>query len=122
MVRRAGEQRISAGGWVWSRQKVPMRWLSRRPLSTSARYVGMLYAGAVIFSEAVFQTLRGVTGGTGLSWVSFGASLAQMGDVIFRVEPRYDTPWEVSLLAVVLVIALSAWVLARRVRGVEIVT
>ena len=96
--------------------------LALSSLSTSARYVGMLYAGAVIFSEAVFQTLRGVTGGgTGLSWVSFSASLAQVGDVIFRIEPRYDTPWGVSLLAVALVIALSAWVLARRVRGVEIV-
>ncbi len=96
--------------------------LALSSLSTSARYVGMLYAGAVIFSEAVFQTLRGVTGGTGLSWVSFGASLAQVGDVIFRVEPRYDTPWGVSLLAVAAIVALSAWVLARRVRGVEIVT
>lgn len=96
--------------------------LALSSLSTSARYVGMLYAGAVIFSEAVFQTLRGVTGGTGLSWVSVGASLAQVGDVIFRVEPRYDTPWAVSLLAVVAVVALSAWVLCRRVRGVEIVT
>ncbi len=95
--------------------------LALSSLSTSARYVGILYAGAVIFSEAVFQTLRGVTGGTGLSWVSFGASLAQVGDVIFRVEPRYDTPWGVSLAAVTVIIAVSAWVLARRVRGVEIV-
>ena len=76
----------------------------------------------MIFSEAVFQTLRGVTGGTGLSWVSFSASAAQVGDVIFRVEPRYDTPWGVSLLAIAAVIVLSAWVLARRVRGVEVVT
>ena len=96
--------------------------LALSSLSTSARYVGMLYAGAAIFSEAVFQTLRGVTGGTGLSWVSFGASLTQVGDVIFRVEPRYETPWGFSLLAVAAVVALSAWVLARRVRGVEIVT
>ena len=96
--------------------------LALSSLSTSARYAGMLYAGAVIFTEAVFQTLRGVTGGTGLSWVSFSASLAQVGDVIFRVEPRYDTPWGVSLAAVAAVIAVSAWVLARRVRGVEIVT
>ena len=96
--------------------------LALSSLSTSARYAGVLYAGAVIFSEAVFQTLRGVTGGTGLSWVSFSASLAQVGDVIFRVEPRYDTPWGVSLLAVAMVIAVSAWVLARRVRGVEVVT
>ena len=96
--------------------------LALSSLSTSARYVGMLYAGAVIFSEAVFLTLRGVTGGTGLSWVSFGASLAQVGDVIFRIEPRYDTPWGVSFAAVAGIIAVSAWVLARRVRGVEIVT
>ncbi len=96
--------------------------LALSSLSTSSRYVGMLYAGAVIFSGAVFQTLRGVTDGTGLSWLSFSASLAQVGDVIFRVEPRYDTPWGISLLAVAVVILLSAWVLARRVRGVEIVT
>ena len=96
--------------------------LALSSLSNSARYVRMLYAGAVIFSEAVFQTLRGVTGGSGLSWVSFGANLAQVGDVIFRVEPRYDTPWGVSLLAVAGLIGLSAWVLVRRVRGVEIIT
>lgn len=95
--------------------------LALSSLSTSARYVGVLYAGAVIFSEAVFQVLRGVTGGTGLSWLSFSASLAQVGDVVFRVEPRYDTPWGVSLAAVAAVVALSAWVLARRVRGVEVV-
>ena len=35
---------------------------------------------------------------------------------------RYDTPWGVSLLMVVAVVALSAWILARRVRGVEVVT
>ena len=96
--------------------------LALSSLSTSARYVGMLFAGALIFSEAVFQTLRGVTGGTGLSWVSFSANLAQVGDVIFRIEPRYDTPWGVSLAAVAAIIALSAWVLVHRVRGVEVVT
>ncbi len=96
--------------------------LALSSLSTSARYVGMLFAGALIFSEAVFQTLRGVTGGTGLSWVSFSANLAQVGDVIFRIEPRYDTPWGVSLAAVAAIIAVSAWVLVHRVRGVEVVT
>ena len=96
--------------------------LALSSLSTSARHVGMLFAGALIFSEAVFQTLRGVTGGTGLSWVSFSANLAQVGDVIFRIEPRYDTPWGVSLAAVAAIIALSAWVLVHRVRGVEVVT
>ena len=96
--------------------------LALSSLSTSARYVGMLYAGAVIFSDVVFDALRIATGSSGMSWLSFGASLAQVGDVIFRVEPRYDTPWGVSLLAVAALIGVSAWVLARRVRGVEVVT
>ena len=91
-------------------------------LSTSARYVGILYAGAVIFSGAMFDVLRAVTGSTAWSWISFTASQQQVGDVIFRADPRYDTPWGISLLMVVAVVALSAWILARRVRGVEVVT
>ena len=42
--------------------------------------------------------------------------------VIFRQEPRFDTPWQVSLIVVLGLIALSVSVLERRVRGVEIVT
>ena len=96
--------------------------LALSSLSNSARFVGMLYAGALLFSEAVFQTLRGVTGSTGVSWVSFSANLAQVGDVVFRMEPRYSTPWGVSLLAVMVVLGVSVWILDRRVRGVEVVT
>ena len=70
----------------------------------------------------MFGTLRQVTGRTDLSWVSFSASLNQLGDVIFRIEPRYDTPWGVSLLVVLVLVALSLWVLERRIRGVEVVT
>ena len=96
--------------------------LALSSLSNSARFVGMLYAGALLFSEAVFQTLRGVTGSTGVSWVSFSANLAQVGDIVFRMEPRYSTPWGVSLLAVMVVLGVSVWILDRRVRGVEVVT
>ena len=96
--------------------------LALSSLSTSARYVGILYAGAVIFTGAMFDVLRGVTGSTAWSWMSFTASQQQVGDVIFRADPRYDTPWGISLLMVVAVVALSAWILARRVRGVEVVT
>ena len=96
--------------------------LALSSLSTSARYVGVLYAGALLFTEAVFGVLRGVTGSTAMSWVSFTANLSQVGDVIFRMTPRYDTPWPLSLGMVVLVIVVSAWVLERRVRGVEVVT
>jgi hypothetical protein len=42
--------------------------------------------------------------------------------VIFRLTPRYSTPWQVSLIVVLGLIVLSLSVLERRVRGVEVVT
>jgi hypothetical protein len=41
--------------------------------------------------------------------------------VVFRVAPRYDTPWALSLGVVVALVAVSLLVLERRVRGVEVV-
>ena len=96
--------------------------LALSSLSTSARYVAVLYAGAVLFTDAIFGTLSAVTRSTGSSWLSFRANLAQIGDVVFRMPPRYDTPWVVSFAMIVALIAVSTWVLARRVRGVDVVT
>jgi hypothetical protein len=62
-----------------------------------------------------------VTRSTSLSWISFSANLTQVGDVIFRQPLKYDTPWQVSLLMIVGLIAVSGVILARRVRGVEVV-
>jgi hypothetical protein len=45
-----------------------------------------------------------------------------MIDVIFRVQPRYDTsPW-VSALVIVALLGTASYVLNRRVRGVEVVS
>jgi polyferredoxin len=63
-----------------------------------------------------------ITGSTSLSWLSLGANLTQVVDVIFRLTPRYATPWQVSLLVVLGLMVLSFSVLERRVRGVEVVT
>ena len=95
--------------------------LALSSLSNSSRYVGILYAALVFFTQALYGVLRFVTGNTSLSWVSFSFNLEQVGDAIFRLPPRYDTPWTVSLLMIGLLIAGSAFVLERRVRGVEIV-
>jgi ABC-type transport system involved in multi-copper enzyme maturation permease subunit len=96
--------------------------LALSSLSKSSRYVGILYAGAMFFSEAIFAVLRLILGGTGASWISFPANLNQVIDVIFRLRPRYETPWIVSLLALVGLVVVSISVLERRVRGVEVVT
>ena len=95
--------------------------LALSSLSNSSRYVGILYAALLFFTQALYGVLRFVTGSTSLSWVSFSFNLEQVGDAIFRLPPRYDTPWTVSLLMIGLLIAASAFVLERRVRGVEIV-
>jgi ABC-2 type transport system permease protein len=96
--------------------------LALSSLSNSSRYVGILYTGAVLFTDAIFATLRGITGSTAMSWVSFPATLAQLGDLIFRVPLRYTTPAAVSFIVVLALVAVSMSVLERKVRGVEVVT
>ena len=96
--------------------------LALSSLSNSSRFVAVMYTGAMLFSEAVFNVLRGITGSTAMSWLSFPASLNQVGDIIFRMKPRYDTPPLVSLIVLLAVVAVSISVLERKVRGVEVVT
>jgi ABC-2 type transport system permease protein len=97
--------------------------LALSSLSKSSRYVGILYAGILFFSAAIYGAMYAITGGsTTLSYLSLGANLTQVVDVIFRLTPRYATPWPVSLTVLLGLIVLSISVLERRVRGVEIVT
>jgi ABC-2 type transport system permease protein len=96
--------------------------LALSSLSKSSRYVAILYAGAYWFSHAVFGVIYAITGSTRLSWLSLPGNLNQVGDLIFRVQPRYSTPAVVSLVAMAVVIGVCIWVLERRVRGVEVVS
>ena len=96
--------------------------LALSSLSKSARYVGILYVGITFFTTAIYGALYAITGSSRVSWISIGANVSQVVDVVFRLKPRYATPWEVSLLVIVGLVVLSISVLERRVRGVEIVT
>jgi len=95
--------------------------LALSSLSTNSRFVGILYTALIFFSDALYGVMRAVTGSTSVSWIAFGNNLAQVGDVIFRVPLRFETPWIVSLAVVLTLIGLSALILERRIRGVEIV-
>ena len=75
--------------------------LALSSLSNSSRYVGILYAALLFFSQALFGVLRFVTGDTRLSWISVPFDLNQVGDAIFRLPLRYDTPWPLSLAVLV---------------------
>ncbi|MGE3841209.1 MAG: hypothetical protein AB7I50_06450 [Vicinamibacterales bacterium] len=96
--------------------------LALSSLSNSSRFVAVLYAGLVLFTRALFEVSRGVTGSSSASWLSVSASLEQVGDFVFGQRLRYDTPVAVSVLVVFLLVGLSAVVLSRRIRGVEVVT
>lgn len=98
-----------------------MTMLALSSLSKSSRFVGIMYAGLMFFTSAFFNAVRGITGKSSLAWLSPSAALEQLGDVIFRLKPRYDLPAVVAVLAIVVLIALSAVILEKRVRGVEVV-
>jgi hypothetical protein len=95
--------------------------LALSSLSKSSRYVGILYAGVIFFTQAMYGVLYEVTRDTSWAWVSVNANLTQIIALIFRMRPQYATPWPVSLAVILGVIALSALILEKRVRGVEVV-
>jgi ABC-2 type transport system permease protein len=95
--------------------------LALSSLSNNSRFVGILYAALLFFTSALYGVLRVITTQSLLSWVSLGNNLEQLGDLLFRIPLRYATPWPVSLLMIAAVVGLSAVVLERRVRGVEVI-
>jgi ABC-type transport system involved in multi-copper enzyme maturation permease subunit len=95
--------------------------LALSSLSRSSRYVGILYAGLIFFSQAIYGVLYALTRDSRLAWVSLPLDLAQLGDAIFQLPQRLDMPLWLAVTMVVAVIAVSAVILERRVRGVEIV-
>jgi hypothetical protein len=95
--------------------------LALSSLTTSTRYVAVMFAGVMFFADAIYATLSAITRSTSVSWISFSGSLAQVGDAIFRVPLRYETPVIVSIIVLVALVVVAASVLERRVRGVEVV-
>jgi len=96
--------------------------LALSSLSKSARFVGIMYAGALFFTQGLYGVVWVVTHDTRYTWISPSATLQNLGDLIFRVPGSFDTPGWVSALALVIIVGLAAFVLERRVRGVEVVT
>lgn len=96
--------------------------LALSSLSKSSRFVGVLYAGLIFFTAALFNAVRGITGQTWLAFISPSDVLEQLGDAIFRLPPRFDMPLWLAVVVVLALIGGSAWVLERRVRAVEVVS
>jgi ABC-2 type transport system permease protein len=98
-----------------------MTMLALSSMSKSSRFVGIMYAGLIFFTAALFQALRGITARSSWAWLSPTDTLEQIGAYIFRADPPYDLPFVAAMFTIVVLIAGSAWILERRVRGVEVV-
>lgn len=101
---------------------VSLAMLALSSLSRSSRYVGVLYAGLIFFSQAVYGIVRGLTRDSTFAWLSVPLDLQQIGDAIFRLEPRFHMPMWSAFAVVGLLIAASALILERRVRGIEVIS
>ena len=96
--------------------------LALSSLSKSSRFVGVMFAGLYFFTTAMFQALRGITGHSDYAWISPTATLDIVGDVIFRLKPRYEMSPALAAVVMLVLVAGSVWILNRKVKGVEIVT
>jgi ABC-2 type transport system permease protein len=98
-----------------------MTMLALSSMSKSSRFVGIMFAGLIFFTAAFFQALRGITGRSSWAWLSPTNTLEQMGAYIFRIDPPYTLSPIIGIITIVTLIAGSAWILERNVRGVEVV-
>jgi ABC-2 type transport system permease protein len=98
-----------------------MTMLALSSMSKSSRFVGIMYAGLIFFTAAMFQALRGITRNSTWAFLSPTDTLEQIGAVIFRADPPYDLSPTFAVVTLIVLIAGSAWILERRVRGVEVV-
>jgi ABC-2 type transport system permease protein len=97
--------------------------LALSSLSKSSRFVGIMYAGIIFFTAAMYQALRVITGSSSFAWISPMISLDIIASAIFRTpSPGNTAPAWAALLSMAGIVAGAVAILERRVRGVEVVT
>lgn len=96
--------------------------LALSSLSKSSRFVAVMYTGAIFFTAALYGALSMIVGSTRVAWVSIGANMEQVIDVIFRKAPRYEVPTVICAMVLLALVVVSISVLERRVKGVEVVS
>jgi ABC-2 type transport system permease protein len=95
--------------------------LALSSLSKSRRFVAVMYAGIIFFTSSMYQVLRVMTGSQAWAAISPGNMLDVFVDAVFRVRAQPPVPVYAAVLVIVGIIAVSLWILERRIRPVEIV-
>ncbi len=89
--------------------------------SRNTRYVIVLIFGVFYFSALLSAALRGIFRTPYAALLSVMANLRQAGAALLGVKPPYAFPPAWSFLVLAAVCVLAAVILARKVRGVEVI-
>lgn len=90
-------------------------------LNKNRRYVAVLIFGLYIFTDILFGIFHGIFRNPYFALLSIKNNLKQVGAVLFGQDPQYDIPWVLSLLILAAFCTFSAFVLNKKIRGVEVV-
>ncbi len=90
-------------------------------IGKNRRYVAILIFGLYFFTDIIYEILYGIFKSPYFSLLSFKINLQQVGAFIFNQKTQYAVSWVYSLLIIIGICILSALVLKKKIRGVEIV-
>jgi ABC-type transport system involved in multi-copper enzyme maturation permease subunit len=90
-------------------------------INKNRRYVAILIIGIYLFSDIFYGIFYGNFHSQYFSLISLRADLQQVGAVIFNQKTPYNIPWIFSFLVLCAVCLLAAFVLKKKVKGVEVV-
>ncbi len=90
-------------------------------LSKNSRYVFVLTFGTYTFSSVLYGILNGIFRAPSMALFSIPANLQQAKALLFGLKPPHDVPAAWSLAVLAGICALSAVVLGRKTRSVEVI-
>ncbi len=90
-------------------------------IGKNRRYVAILIFGVYIFSDIFSAIFNEIFHSQYFFLLSIKSNLQQVGAVLFDQRTPWNIPWYYSLLAIAAICLLSAYMLKRKVRGVEII-
>jgi len=90
-------------------------------LSRNRRYASVLLFLIYILSDVFFGIFYGLFQQPVFCLLSFRANLQQVGAALFRTATPYPVPWIFSALVLAALCGTAMLVLARKVRGVEVI-
>jgi ABC-type transport system involved in multi-copper enzyme maturation permease subunit len=90
-------------------------------LSRNGRAVSLLIFGVYLLSDMLFNILYGIFHSPYLGLLSMRTNLKLVAAPLFGLKPPLGLPWGYSYALITVVIVLSALVLAKKVKGVNVI-